>query len=53
MAASKYKICKAEYGGQSKKKVSYNRYLIFNQLFISAMKGIAKDCISLQYERLM
>ena len=32
------------------KKVSYNKY---NQFHISAMKGITKDCLSLQYERTM
>ena len=32
------------------KKVSYNKYIRFH---ISTMKGIVKDCFSLQYERLM
>ena len=32
------------------KKVSYNKY---NQFYISAMKGITKNCLSSQYERSM
>ena len=39
---------KTEYGGQCKR--SYNKY---KQFLISAIKGITKDCLSLQYVRSM
>ena len=45
MAASKNKICKNGLRSAMLKKLGYNKY---NQFLISTMKGITKDCLSLQ-----
>ena len=50
MAASKNKICNSEHGGQFTRKYVL---IYYNQFLISAINGITKDFLSLQYERSM